>query len=190
MKRKITLFIAAVAPVAIALVAAGYGRSASGAAYSSPPYGAPAQATAPKGIARAAKIGVASSKLGRILVDARGRSLYLFEKDKRGKSSCNGACAAAWPPLVASGKPSARVGVKASLLGRTKRTDGRWQVTYNRHPLYVFVKDARKGQANGEGVDAFGAEWYLVSPAGAKIENDDMSGSGDDPGSGGYGYGY
>jgi predicted lipoprotein with Yx(FWY)xxD motif len=120
-----------------------------------------------------ATVGVQPSKLGRILVVGRGRSLYLFEKDKHGKSSCYGVCAAAWPPLITSGKPHAGAGTKASLLGRTKRKDGRWQVSYNRHPLYTFVKDTKKGQTNGEGVDAFGAEWYVVSPAGAKIEKDD-----------------
>jgi predicted lipoprotein with Yx(FWY)xxD motif len=136
----------------------------------------------------AATVRVSQSKLGRILVDAHGRSLYLFEKDSRGKSSCNGACATAWPPLIASGKPRAGAGVKTTLLGRTKRKDGRWQATYKRHPLYRFVKDTKKDQTNGEGVDAFGAEWYLVSPAGAKVENDDTMGSGgDDSGSGGYG---
>jgi predicted lipoprotein with Yx(FWY)xxD motif len=121
----------------------------------------------------AATVRAAQSKLGRILVDSRGRTLYLFEKDRHGKSSCNGACANAWPPLLASGKPRAGAGAKASLLGTTKRKDGRRQVTYNSHPLYTFVKDIKKGQTNGEGVDAFGAEWYVVSPAGAKIETDD-----------------
>jgi predicted lipoprotein with Yx(FWY)xxD motif len=115
------------------------------------------------------KVAVASSGLGRILVDGRGRTLYLFEKDKRGKSACAGQCAAFWPPLIASGKPHAGTGAKASLLGTTKRKDGRRQVTYNHHPLYTFVKDTKKGQTKGEGVDAFGAAWYLVSPAGAKI---------------------
>jgi predicted lipoprotein with Yx(FWY)xxD motif len=135
-----------------------------------------------------ATVRVSQSKLGRILVDGRGRSLYLFEKDRRGKSSCNGACATAWPPLLASGKPRAGAGVKASLLGRTNRKDGRWQVTYNRHPLYTFVKDTKKGQTKGENIDAFGAEWYLVSSSGAKVENEDaMSGRDDEPGSGGYG---
>jgi predicted lipoprotein with Yx(FWY)xxD motif len=136
-----------------------------------------------------AKVAVASSGLGRILVDGRGRTLYLFEKDKRGKSSCTGRCATLWPPLIASGKPLATAGARASLLGTTKRGDGRLQVTYNHHPLYTFVNDTRKGQTNGEAVDAFGAEWYAVSPAGGKIEkNDSKSSVGSDPAPGGYGY--
>jgi predicted lipoprotein with Yx(FWY)xxD motif len=108
-------------------------------------------------------------KLGRILVDSSGRTLYLFEKDKNGRSACSGQCATFWPPLIANAKPRAGAGVKASLLGRTKRADGRMQVTYNHHPLYRFAKDSKRGQTNGEGLEAFGAEWYVVSSAGAKI---------------------
>jgi predicted lipoprotein with Yx(FWY)xxD motif len=134
------------------------------------------------------KVAVASSGLGRVLVDGRGRTLYLFEKDKHGKSACTGQCASFWPPLIASGKPLAAAGAKASLLGTTKRRDGRLQVTYNHHPLYTFVKDTRKGQTNGEEVDAFGAEWYAVSAAGAKVEKTDAKSSGGDPTPGGYGY--
>src|SRR3954468_19596547 len=72
----------------------------------------------------ATKVGTASSKLGRILVDRHGRTLYLFAKDKNGKSACSGACAAYWPPLIASSKPRAVTGAKQPLLGRTRRADG------------------------------------------------------------------
>jgi len=111
-----------------------------------------------------------TSRLGRILVDGQGRTLYLFEKDRNGKSACAGKCATLWPPLIAAGKPRATGGAKSSLLGTTRRADGRLQVTYNHHPLYRFVKDLRNGQMNGQNVDAFGAEWYVVSPTGSKIE--------------------
>jgi predicted lipoprotein with Yx(FWY)xxD motif len=165
--KKITLVIAVAASVAAALTSASLAAPSTGTS---------------------ATVGVQRTNLGRILVDGHGHTLYLFEKDKRGKSSCNGACATAWPPLIASGKPRAGSGVRATLLGRTKRKDGRWQVTYNRHPLYTFVQDTNEGQTNGEGVDAFGAEWYAVSPAGAKAEeNNPVSSSGGDPSSGGYG---
>ena len=130
------------------------------------------------------------SKLGRVLVDARGHSVYLFGKDKGGRSSCYGACAAYWPPLIASAKPRAGAGTKASLLGWTKRMDGRWQVAYNRHPLYTFFEDMKKGQTNGEGLHDFGAEWDLVSPTGSKVEaGETMNGAGGNTSSGGYGYG-
>jgi predicted lipoprotein with Yx(FWY)xxD motif len=113
-----------------------------------------------------------TSRLGRILVNGQGRTLYLFEKDRNGKSACAGKCATFWPPLIAAGKPRATAGAKSSLLGTVRRADGRLQVTYNHHPLYRFVKDVKRGQTNGEGVDAFGAEWYVVSPAGSKVERD------------------
>src|SRR4051794_1103842 len=94
---------------------------------------------------RAVTVTTAQTDLGRILVDGRGRTLYLFEKDRHGKSACSGACAGYWPPLIASGKTRAGTGAKASLLGTTKRADGRLQVTYKHHPVYTFVQDARKG---------------------------------------------
>jgi predicted lipoprotein with Yx(FWY)xxD motif len=124
-------------------------------------------------------VSTASTSLGRILVDLRGRTLYLFEKDRHGKSACAGQCATFWPPLIAAGKPRAAAGARASLLGTTKRADGRLQVTYNHHPLYRFAKDTKKGQTNGEGLDAFGAEWYAVSPAGAAVEKGGGGGYGD-----------
>ena len=71
-------------------------------------------------------------------------------------------------------------------MGTTRRADGRLQVTYNHHPLYTFVKDTRKGQTNGEELDVFGAEWYAVSAAGARVEKDASSGG--EPSPGGYGY--
>jgi predicted lipoprotein with Yx(FWY)xxD motif len=126
----------------------------------------------------AAKVSVASTGLGRILVDGRGHTLYLFAKDSRGKSTCSGACAGFWPPLIAAGKPLAGPGLKATMLGTTKRTDGRLQVTYNRHPLYAFAKDTRKGDTKGEGLDVFGAHWYALSAAGAKVVNATMPADG------------
>jgi predicted lipoprotein with Yx(FWY)xxD motif len=117
----------------------------------------------------ATSVGVTQTKFGRVLVDSHGHSLYLFDRDGKGKSSCYGGCAGEWPPLIVSGKPHAKSGVKASLLGRTKRRDGRWQVTYKGHPLYTFTGDTSKGQTNGEGLDDFGGWWYLVSPAGTQV---------------------
>lgn len=94
------------------------------------------------------------------------------------------------PPLIASGKPGAGTGVRPSLLGTTRRSDGRLQVTHNDHPLYTFVKDTRRGQTSGEGLDVFGAEWYALSTAGSKVEKAGSTSGGDtgDPMPGGYGY--
>jgi predicted lipoprotein with Yx(FWY)xxD motif len=114
-------------------------------------------------------VSTASTSLGRIVVNSGGRTLYMFGKDTRDKSACAGMCAKFWPPLIAAGKPQATGGARASLLGTTKRADGRMQVTYNRHPLYTFVKDTKKGQTHGEGLTAFGGQWNAVSPAGTKV---------------------
>jgi predicted lipoprotein with Yx(FWY)xxD motif len=130
--------------------------------------GAAVAATSPSS---PAKVGVRTTKLGKVLVNSKGVTLYLFEKDKKGKSACSGACAAAWPPLLTKGKPTASGGAGTAKLGTTKRSDGTTQVTYNGHPLYTFIKDANKaGSTQGEGLDAFGAEWYVVGTNGNKIE--------------------
>ena len=112
-------------------------------------------------------------ELGTFLVDGKGRTLYLFEKDKTKKSTCSGACAQAWPPLLTSGKPKAAGKAKASLLGTTKRSDGKTQVTYKGHPLYYFFQDKKAGDTTGEGIDGFGAEWYVLAPSGKKIEDEE-----------------
>jgi predicted lipoprotein with Yx(FWY)xxD motif len=107
--------------------------------------------------------------MGAYLTDGQGRSLYLFLADKNGKSSCNGACAAAWPPLLTSGTPQAGSGATGGMLGTTTRDDGTKQVTYNNHPLYMYSLDKQPGNTNGQGVNAFGALWWLVSPSGSAI---------------------
>jgi predicted lipoprotein with Yx(FWY)xxD motif len=127
---------------------------------------APATHAAP---ASSTVVSTAKTGLGRILVNSRGHTLYLFGKDRNGKSACSGQCATFWPPLIASGKPRVAGGAKASLIGTIKRANGRRQVTYNHHPLYTFVKDTKKGQTHGEGLSAFGGKWYAVSPAGARV---------------------
>jgi predicted lipoprotein with Yx(FWY)xxD motif len=109
-------------------------------------------------------------KLGTFLVDGKGRTLYLFEKDKSAKSTCSGACATAWPPLTTTGKPKASGSAKASLLGTSKRSDGTTQVTYKGHPLYFFIQDKKAGDTKGQRVDGFGAEWYVLGASGKKLE--------------------
>jgi predicted lipoprotein with Yx(FWY)xxD motif len=120
--------------------------------------------------AKGAVVSTAKTSLGRIIVKSNGRTLYMFGKDRNGKSACSGQCATFWPPLTTSGKPRVTSGARAALVGTTKRADGRLQVTYNHHPLYTFVKDTKAGQTNGEGVNAFGATWDAISPAGAKVQ--------------------
>jgi predicted lipoprotein with Yx(FWY)xxD motif len=119
--------------------------------------------------ASTATVSARHTSLGTILVGAGGRTLYLFEADKKGHSACTGSCAKAWPPLMTSGKPKASGSVKASLLGEISRPGGK-QVTYAGHPLYYFIDDSKAGQTNGEGSDAFGAEWDVVSTSGKGID--------------------
>ena len=125
--------------------------------------------TAKSSSAASTTVGVANSGLGSILVDARGRTLYLWRADTGTKSTCSGACATAWPPLLTTKRPSAGRGAKASLIGTTKRSDGAEQVTYNQHPLYLFTGDTPSGQATGQGSTGFGAPWYVLSPGGNQI---------------------
>lgn len=130
-----------------------------------------------------ATIGVANGgDLGDILVNSQGRTLYLFLKDSGTKSECTGACAVNWPPLRTSGKPTEGNGANASLVGTTSRPDGKAQLTYNGHPLYLFSGDKEAGDTNGEGLNAFGGGWYALAPAGAEIAPPA------NPGGGGYGY--
>jgi predicted lipoprotein with Yx(FWY)xxD motif len=118
-----------------------------------------------------------SGSLGKILVDSQGRTVYLFEKDTGATSTCSGECAVDWPPVTAKGTPTAGKGLTASKVGTTKRSDGSRQVTYNGHPLYLFENDHNPGDVNGQGVNAFGALWYVVSPAGTEITQSSSGGS-------------
>jgi predicted lipoprotein with Yx(FWY)xxD motif len=116
-----------------------------------------------------AHLKLAKTSVGTILVDSKGIALYDFVKDKSTTSACYGACAALWPPLLTTGKPVAGPGVRASLLGTTKRKDGKVEVTYGGHPLYYFVTDRKPGQTTGQGVNQFGGPWWVISAAGKEI---------------------
>ncbi|MGN6203042.1 MAG: COG4315 family predicted lipoprotein [Solirubrobacterales bacterium] len=105
-------------------------------------------------------------KLGMVLVDSDGMTLYDFHKDKGTTSSCYGPCAEAWPPLLTEGEATVGNGATASKLGTTERKDGTTQVTYAGHPLYTFVEDKKPGEANGNDVSAFGAQWYALKGSG------------------------
>jgi predicted lipoprotein with Yx(FWY)xxD motif len=117
----------------------------------------------------AARLKTHKSSQGTVLVDGKGRTLYLFRKDKTDKSRCSGACADDWPPLLTTGRPTVSGLVRKSLLGTTKRGDGKTQVTYGGHPLYLYVGDLKAGDMNGQGVSAFGARWYAVTPSGRRL---------------------
>ncbi|WP_042384068.1 COG4315 family predicted lipoprotein [Streptacidiphilus melanogenes] len=178
----------AVPAVALAVAALAVGCSSSTKnAVSTPPTSGGASAST-----STAALHTASSKYGQILVDSSGRTLYLLTADTGGKSTCSGTCASFWPPDVTTGTPSTS-GVTASMVGTTTRTDNTTQVTYNGHPLYTFVKDAKAGDVNGEGITNFGGTWYVVGPNGNAIMSVPAASTpsptgGSSSGGGGYGY--
>jgi predicted lipoprotein with Yx(FWY)xxD motif len=150
----------------------------------------------------AGSIEVASvPKLGSILVDSQGRTLYLFQKDMGGKSSCSGSCAKVWPPDVTTASPKAGSGVSASKLGTVKHSDGTMQITYAGHPLYTYTADTSTGQVSGNGINSFGGVWNAVQPSGSNAPagtvagggesaSKEESGGGGSTSGGGGGYGY
>lgn len=169
MKRTLAvLALPAVAAVAVALVVAGCGGGGDGVS-------ADAAASTPSGVA----VAVHKGKLGKYLVDGQGRTLYLFEQDKGPMSTCSGACATSWPPAAASGHPKPGPGIDAARIGVVKRADGAEELAFAGHPLYRYAGDSAPGDANGQDLDQFGGGWYVVSPAGKKIEGDEApAGSG------------
>ena len=177
-RRPITFLAAGVAVPLVALVASGCGGGGGATAASPPPKNASGHA---------ATVGAANEgSLGKILVDSQGRTLYLFKKDSGTKSACSGACALNWPPLRASGKATVGGGASASELGTTARSDGKPQITYNGHPLYLFVGDKKAGDTNGQGLTAFGGGWFALSSAGSQVSAQSSGGSAGSGGGGGY----
>lgn len=114
-----------------------------------------------------ATVAVEDSDLGEIVVDAEGKTLYVFLADEGSDSTCYDDCEAAWPPLTVDGDPAAGEGIDGSLLGTTEREDGSTQVTLDGHPLYYFASDETADDINGQGV---GDVWYVVSPEGEAIQ--------------------
>ena len=129
-------------------------------------------ASAPEGGAATVSLKSVSGVDDKALVGPDGKTVYLFEGDKGAKPTCMGACAGIWPPVTASGMPTAGSGLDQALLGTVKRVDGSTQVTFAGHPLYYYSGDASAGSAKGQGLKAFGAEWYVLNAKGSKIDED------------------
>jgi predicted lipoprotein with Yx(FWY)xxD motif len=176
--KAISGFIAAAAVVVIvvfAVMSASTDKNATSSAATPSPtgstsgYGTPASTT---GAHRAGTVVQARpSSLGRLLTDGRGRTLYLFEADKPNVSKLSGAGLSIWPPFAATGRLQAKSGALAAKIGTITGADGKPQVTYDRHPLYYYVGDAKPGQTSGQALNQFGAEWYVLAPSGNKIDN-------------------
>jgi predicted lipoprotein with Yx(FWY)xxD motif len=106
---------------------------------------------------------VTNAKLGKkVLATAAGLTLYRNTQEKSGHIKCTGGCASVWPPLTlpaGATRATAGAGITQASLGKVKRPDGRWQVTYKGKPLYRYSADRRAGQANGQGI---GGIWFAV----------------------------
>jgi predicted lipoprotein with Yx(FWY)xxD motif len=143
-------------------------------------------------------ISVKQTSAGRALVDASGRTLYLFVGDRPNLSRLSAAGRAVWPPFTAATRPTASGGALSTEIGTIAAPSGSSQITYNGHPLYYYVGDRSSGQTAGQGLNEFGAGWYVVSSAGAAItstpkpapQGGSASSSASPAGSGGGGYGY
>jgi predicted lipoprotein with Yx(FWY)xxD motif len=157
--------VAGFAGVAFLLAACGGGGTTGGSAYG-------AARPSPSNAGTAATVDLRGSEHGKVLVDAQGRTLYLFEADQGGKPSCSGACASLWPPYLSAGAPHAGAGVARNLLGTAPGAAGGTQVTYAGHPLYYFSGDKAPGDATGQGLDDFGAAWYVVGANGHEVDDD------------------
>jgi predicted lipoprotein with Yx(FWY)xxD motif len=165
-----SIYAFALLAIATALVVAGCGGGGSSTSSgSSSAYGSGGGSTTSEQKPAAAETGEAATislasggDLGMILVEGKGMTVYDFHKDKGGTSSCYGACAQAWPPVMSTGAPQPGNGASASMLGTVKRKDGTMQVTYAGHPLYTFIEDKKPGEANGNDVTAFGGQWYAL----------------------------
>jgi predicted lipoprotein with Yx(FWY)xxD motif len=179
MIRRRSSFIAGAVFASLTLIAAACGGSGGDSASAS------SSATTAK-TTSTATVAVANSDLGNVLVDAQGRTLYMFGADMGTTSTCSGACAQNWPPLLATGTATVGNNAKASLLGESTRSDGKQQVTYNGHPLYLFSGDHKAGDTNGQGLNAFGGTWHALTATGNQVTATAASGSSST--GGGYGY--
>jgi predicted lipoprotein with Yx(FWY)xxD motif len=153
---------------AVALAIAGCGNSSKSSSGSTPAPSTTTSAPAAGGV----KISSGTiAQLGPALVNAQGRTLYVFAPDKGKKVTCVSTCAAIWPPafLPSGKKVVAAAPVKQSLLGSDPDPAGGRVITYAGWPLYTYVTDTAPGQATGQAVNLNGGPWYVISPAGKVI---------------------
>jgi predicted lipoprotein with Yx(FWY)xxD motif len=120
-------------------------------------------------VAAGSAVSVTQTPLGKTLVDANGRTLYLFRGDKPGVSTVSQAGLAVWPAFTTTGTPQAKDGPSATQISTIAGPGGTRQVTYNGHPLYYYVGDHKPGDTRGQGLNQFGALWYVLSPSGNAV---------------------
>jgi predicted lipoprotein with Yx(FWY)xxD motif len=169
--RRLLITVGTAGAALVAVAGCGGGDGSGGSGSSNYGGGSSTTSAAPTGGTSAQMIKAANvGNLGPILVDGAGRTVYLFEKDKGNKSSCSGACAAVWPPVTTSVKPKPGSGADAAKLSTTKRSDGTNEVSYAGHPLYYYAPDGTSsGSTGGQGLNQFGAKWFVLSPSGDAV---------------------
>ena len=160
---------AALGVTLLAVTACGAASSSSTSSTTTSGGGSAASAASTASAAAGTVIKTASGTAGTYLTDGAGRAVYLWTADGKGKATCTGTCAGAWPPVPATGTVTATGGALASDLSTITRSDGSKQVAYDGHALYYFSRDSGPGQTNGQGSNGFGAKWWLVAPAGTGI---------------------
>ncbi|HEV2981312.1 MAG TPA: hypothetical protein VGX51_07750 [Solirubrobacteraceae bacterium] len=123
-------------------------------------------------VAKTAKVQLRHTELGKILVNASGFTLYHFSRDPRNKDTCMGVenCSEVWPPLLTSGRPIAGSGLKSSLLSSIRLPNGRRQVTYAGHPLYMYSPSTERGETSYVGFSSYGGTWYALNAAGKSVK--------------------
>src|SRR4051794_9956987 len=161
--RKTSMAVALLALVAVGAIAA------TGSFGSSSTHGAAAK--------KKTSLALRSTSLGKVIVDAKGRTLYQFGADTKNKSNCADACASNWPPAKAPRKPTVGKGLSKSKLKVIKREDGTKQLSYAGHPLYQFIADKKAGDVTGQGIDAFGGVWHATGSNGKAITTSAQQGS-------------
>ncbi len=184
-RRKIRFYASSVVGVGVALVVAACGGSSGSQSSNNASSSTPSSTNA---AATSVMVKTANSSGGKFLVGPSGKALYLFDADKNGMSACSSACAKLWPPLTTTGKPGASGGAMSADLGTIRRSDGTKQVTYNGHPLYYYAGDTSPGQTAGQGLNDFGAQWWLVTPSGSAITKSVSGGSSSSSSSSGGAY--
>jgi predicted lipoprotein with Yx(FWY)xxD motif len=169
--------------IATLLLAAACG----GSGYSSAP--ASSGDTSAVALSGKADVNTAVTKAGKVLVDARGRTMYAFAADSKGHSVCTDSCLTYWPPVPATAKPPTVTGGVTATFGVLHRQDGSTQLTADGWPMYTYVGDAKPGATSGQGLNESGGLWWVVSPSGKWITKTSSSGSGSKSPSGRYGGG-
>jgi predicted lipoprotein with Yx(FWY)xxD motif len=164
--------LVALAAVVVVVIASSGGSTKAGAA-----------------VAPGAAVSASQTSLGKTLVDANGRALYLFQGDKPNVSTLSAAGRAVWPPFTSVTTPHALGGTSAAQISTIKGPNGSSQIAYNGHPLYYYVGDHNPGQTAGQALKEFGALWYVLAPSGAAITSAPSSSTPTAPSSSGPSYG-